>query len=54
MPEYDYRAEDRSEMNGHGKIEKALRIDAEQFPENHEMSAAADRQKFRKTLNNTE
>ena len=54
MPEYDYRTEDGSEMNRYRKIEKVLRIDAEQFPENHEMSAAADRQKFRKSLNDTE
>ena len=54
MPEYDYRTEDGCEMNRHRKIEKALRIDAEQFPENHEMSAAADRQEFRKSLNDTE
>ena len=54
MPEHDYRTEYRSEMNGHGKIEKTLRIDAEQFPENHEVSAAADRQKFCKSLNDTE
>ena len=41
-------------MNRHCKIKKTFSVNAEQFLENHKMSAAADRQKFRKSLYNAE
>ena len=41
-------------MHRDREVQEALGVNSEQLLENHEMSAAADRKKFRKTLDNAE
>ena len=53
LPEHDYSTEDRSGMDHCSEQKIISRLNAENLLSNLKMSAAADRKKLRKSLNQT-